>query len=40
MAATSMEAQKATLEHNFGMFSVPMTSVDFIKELEASATPA
>jgi nicotinamidase-related amidase len=26
VAATSMEAQEATLEHNFGMFSIPTTS--------------
>lgn len=26
VAATSIEAQDATLEHNFGMFSVPTTS--------------
>jgi nicotinamidase-related amidase len=25
VAATSMEAQDAALEHNFGMFSVPTT---------------
>eukprot|EP00518_Triparma_eleuthera_P003141 CAMPEP_0182463566 /NCGR_PEP_ID=MMETSP1319-20130603/7712_1 /TAXON_ID=172717 /ORGANISM="Bolidomonas pacifica, Strain RCC208" /LENGTH=235 /DNA_ID=CAMNT_0024663129 /DNA_START=14 /DNA_END=721 /DNA_ORIENTATION=+ len=40
VAATSMEAQEATLEHNFGMFSIPMTSEDFVKDLEKSATPA
>ena len=28
VAATSMEAQEAALEHNFGMFSVPTTSVE------------
>lgn len=26
VAATSMEAQEATLEHNFGMFSIPTDS--------------
>ena len=28
VAATSMEAQEATLQHNFGMFSIPTTSDD------------
>ena len=31
VAATSMAAQEATLEHNFGMFSIPTTSAE-IKE--------
>lgn len=36
VAATSMAAQEATLEHNFGMFSVPTTSDEV---LEAIAAP-
>jgi nicotinamidase-related amidase len=36
VAATSMEAQEATLEHNFGMFSIPTTSEE-VKE--AISTP-
>ncbi len=40
MAATSMEAQEATIEHNFGMFSIPTTSEDFIGSLEKEAVAA
>lgn len=36
MAATSLDAQEATLEHNFGMFSIPTTSEEM---KEAIATP-
>jgi nicotinamidase-related amidase len=36
VAATSLEAQDATLEHNFGMFSVPTTSEEM---MEAIGTP-
>jgi len=34
-AATSMEAQEAAFEHNFGMFSVPTTSEDMKKAISA-----
>lgn len=34
VAATSIEAQKATLEYNFGMFSVPTTSDVVLKRLQ------
>lgn len=40
MAATSGDAQKAAIEHNFGMFSVPTTSKDWIADLTKSAVPA
>lgn len=33
VAATSIEAQDATLEHNFGMFSIPTTSDEMRKAL-------
>lgn len=36
VAATSMEAQDATLKHNFGMFSVVTTSEDVMAALPAS----
>eukprot|EP00816_Leptocylindrus_hargravesii_P008026 CAMPEP_0196801764 /NCGR_PEP_ID=MMETSP1362-20130617/1542_1 /TAXON_ID=163516 /ORGANISM="Leptocylindrus danicus, Strain CCMP1856" /LENGTH=201 /DNA_ID=CAMNT_0042172875 /DNA_START=161 /DNA_END=766 /DNA_ORIENTATION=- len=32
-AATSMEAQQATITHNFGMFSVPSLSTELIDEI-------
>mmetsp|Transcript_19825 Transcript_19825/g.43012 ORF Transcript_19825/g.43012 Transcript_19825/m.43012 type:complete len:261 (+) Transcript_19825:109-891(+) len=34
MAATSMEAQEATMEHNFGMFSIPKTSKEVIDAMK------
>jgi Isochorismatase family len=34
VAATSIAAQDATLEYNFGMFSVPTTSSDIIAAIE------
>jgi nicotinamidase-related amidase len=34
-AATSIEAHEATLEHNFGMFSVPTTSVEMKTAIQA-----
>jgi len=39
VAATSIEAQEATLEHNFGMFSIPTTSdkvMDSVKILSSA----
>lgn len=36
-AATSVEAHKATLEYNFGMFSIPTTSEEIKEALVASA---
>jgi nicotinamidase-related amidase len=33
VAATSIEAQEATLKHNFGMFSIPTTSAEVMKAL-------
>jgi ureidoacrylate peracid hydrolase len=33
VAATSMAAQEATLEHNFGMFSVPTTSGELLEAI-------
>jgi ureidoacrylate peracid hydrolase len=33
VAATSMAAQEATLEHNFGMFSVPTTSAEVLEAI-------
>lgn len=36
-AATSVAAQDATFEHNFGMFSVPTTSTEVIGALSDSA---
>jgi nicotinamidase-related amidase len=35
VAATSVAAQDATLEHNFGMFSVPTTSAEIISAVGA-----
>jgi nicotinamidase-related amidase len=35
VAATSMEAQEATLKHNFGMFSVPTTSDEVLEAIVA-----
>lgn len=40
MAATSTAAQDATLEYNFGMFSVPTTSNDVISAIQRTATVA
>jgi nicotinamidase-related amidase len=34
LAATSLAAQDATLEHNFGMFSIPTTSVQVMAALK------
>lgn len=34
-AATSVEAQDATFEHNFGMFSVPTTSDELLSAIKA-----
>lgn len=34
-AATSVEAQKSTFEHNFGMFSIPTTSDVVIESMKA-----
>jgi nicotinamidase-related amidase len=34
-AATSMQAHEATLEHNFGMFSIPTTSEDIKTAIQA-----
>jgi len=34
VAATSMEAQEATLEHNFGMFSIPTTSTEVMNAIQ------
>ena len=36
-AATSLEAHESTLEHNFGMFSIPTTSGDVMRALQASS---
>jgi nicotinamidase-related amidase len=38
LAATSIAAQDATLEYNFGMFSIPTTSVDVMSAMKT--TPA
>jgi len=38
VAATSIAAQDATLEYNFGMFSVPTTSKDVLAALQAPVT--
>ena len=38
MAATSMEAHQATLQYNFGMFSIPTTSTQIIEALSSKAT--
>ena len=35
VAATSMEAQEAALEHNFGMFSVPTSSGEVKSSIRA-----
>jgi nicotinamidase-related amidase len=37
VAATSIVAQEATLEYNFGMFSVPTTSTDILAALDRPA---
>jgi nicotinamidase-related amidase len=37
VAATSLAAQDATLEHNFGMFSVPTTSAQVMAALKVPA---
>ena len=34
VAATSVEAREAAVEHNFGMFSTRLQGVEFIKELK------
>jgi len=36
VAATSMEAQEATLKHNFGMFSIPTTSVEVMASIQST----
>jgi len=33
VAATSMDAQEATLKHNFGMFSIPMSSREVMQAI-------
>jgi len=33
MAATSIAAQEATMEHNFGMFSIPKTSTEIMEAI-------
>mmetsp|Transcript_46984 Transcript_46984/g.50747 ORF Transcript_46984/g.50747 Transcript_46984/m.50747 type:complete len:175 (+) Transcript_46984:548-1072(+) len=33
VAATSMEAQEATLKHNFGLFSIPTTSTEVMEAI-------
>jgi len=38
VAATSMEAQDATLTHNFGMFSVPTTSAEVMSAMKVPQT--
>jgi nicotinamidase-related amidase len=38
VAATSVAAQDATLEYNFGMFSVPTTSVDVMSAIKTPTT--
>jgi len=35
IAATSTEAQEATLEHNFVLFSIPMTSTEGMEAINA-----
>lgn len=40
VAATSIEAQEATLKNNFGMFSVPTTSDKILEALGAITAPA
>ncbi len=37
VAATSLAAQDATLEHNFGMFSIQTNSEEVAKAIEAAA---
>jgi predicted RecA/RadA family phage recombinase len=34
VAATSMAAQEATLEHNFGMFNIPRTSKEVMEAIQ------
>lgn len=38
VAATSVEAQEATLEYNFGMFSIVTTSDDIVEALSSTVT--
>jgi nicotinamidase-related amidase len=38
VAATSLVAQDATLEHNFGMFSIPTTSAQIMSALKVPAS--
>jgi hypothetical protein len=37
VVATSMAAQEATLEHNFGMFSIPTTSKEVMEAIQEPA---
>ena len=37
VAATSLAAQDATLEHNFGMFSIQTNSEEVAKAIESAA---
>jgi hypothetical protein len=39
VAATSLEAQEATLKNNFGMFSIPTTSDEIINALSSATVP-
>lgn len=38
MATTSLEAHEATIQHNFGMFSIPTTSHHIIEALASTTT--
>jgi nicotinamidase-related amidase len=40
VAATSMEAQEATLKHNFGMFSIVTTSDEVVGALQTEQVAA
>jgi nicotinamidase-related amidase len=40
VAATSMEAQEATLKHNFGMFSIVTTSDEVVGALQTAQVAA
>jgi hypothetical protein len=40
VAATSIVAQDATLQYNFGMFSVPTTSADVFAAMNTEQRPA
>lgn len=40
MAATNLDAHEATLEHNFGMFSIPTTSEDVKAAIGEAAVQA